>query len=214
MSRYRGGRGGRDDVLDLGTMVVWRTLTVALIVAAAVELGGCLGTLRADPAAEAVALTPEPELALPRRESHRHWLLRGEPGWCGGQEVRFGGDPEDPAVATVRAVTFRTGDSAIRAFGRLTPAYLYSVLRGRMTALPRPLDYPEPLAGDEVLVFEYDVRLPVIISPDVTVFGQLTVIRAARVVVLVESIGVPPEQLVPAIREITRSANRLPADGC
>ncbi len=194
-------------------MVVWRALTVVLFAAAAAVCGGCLGTLRADPAAEAVALTPEPELALPRHESHRHWLLRGEPGWCGGHEVRFGGDPEDPAVATVRAVTFRDADAAARAFDRLTPAYLYSVLRGRMTSLPRPFEYPERLDGEEVAVLEYDVRLPVIVSPDASILGQLTVIRAARVVVLIESIGVPPEQLVPAVRELVRAANRLPETG-
>ena len=194
--------------------MVRRALTVVLFAVAAAVYGGCLGTLRADPAAEAVASTPGPELALPEHESQRHWLLRGEPGWCGGHEVRFGGNPEDPAVAAVRAVTFRDPSAAAHAFDRLTPTYLYSVLRGRMTSLPRPFEYPEQLDGEEVAVLEYNVRLPVITPTDVTILGQLTVIRAARVVVLIESIGVPPQQLVPAVREVTRAANRLSSTGC
>ena len=129
-------------------MVVRRALTVVLFAVAAAVCGGCLGTLRADPAAEATASAAAPELALPEHESQRHWLLRGEPGWCGGHEVRFGGDPEDPAVATVRAVTFRDPGAAARAFDRLTPTYLYSVLRGRMTSLPRPFEYPDQLDGE------------------------------------------------------------------
>ena len=195
-------------------MIARRMLLVGLMAALLAQSVACLGTLRSDKAAEAIAAVPEPELGLPVRHSYRHWLLRGESGWCGGQEVRYGGDPEDPAVATLRVVTFRDGDAAARAFDRLTPGYLYGVLRGRMTGVPRPFEYPERLDADEVAVLEYDVRLPLIISPDVTVLGQLTSLRAGRVVVLIESIGVPPEQLVPAVREITRAANRLPATGC
>lgn len=174
---------------------------------------GCLGTLRADPAVEAIARVPEAELSLAPREDHRHWFLRGESGWCGAHELRYGGDPSDPAVDTVRAVLFKSDNQAQRAFDRLTPKYLLSLLRGRMNDVPRPTEYPEPIPGDAARVMEYDVRLTVANSPDITLYGQLTAVRAGRVVILMESIGVPPEQLVPAIREMVRAAYRLPADG-
>lgn len=175
---------------------------------------GCLGTLGADRSAETLVLTPADDLNLPVRERHSHWLLRGESGWCGAEEVRYGGDPADPAVATVRTVVLRDTDAAVRGFARLTPAYLYSLLRGRMNGLPRPMVYPERLDGDDLSVLEYDVRLPLIYSPDFVLTGQLTTIRAGRTVTLIESIGAPPERLVPAVREIVRAAYRLPPTGC
>lgn len=183
-------------------------LTLALVA------GGCLGTLAADRAAETLVLVPAEDLNLPLHEHHNHWLLRGEPGWCGTEEARYGGNPEDPAVATVRGVVLRDEDDARRGFARLTPAYLYSLLRGRMNGLPRPMTYPEPLDGDDLAVFEYDVRLPLIYSPEFVLSGQLTAFRAGRTVTLIESIGVPPERLVPAVREIVRAAYRLPPAGC
>jgi hypothetical protein len=175
---------------------------------------GCLGTLAADRSAESLALTPSDELALPLHENHSHWLLRGESGWCGAKEARFGGDPADPAVATVRSVVLRDQDAAARGFARLTPGYLYSLLRGRMSAIPRPMAYPEPLDGDDVSVFEYDVRLPLIYSPDFVLIGQLTAVRAGRAVFLIESIGVAQERLVPAVRELVRAGYRLSPNGC
>ena len=184
-----------------------------LLLGSALAASACLGTLRADPTAEAIARVPQPEIGLVEREHRRHWLLRGESGWCGSYEVRYGGDPEDPAVATIRTVVLRTPESAMRAHGRLTPTYLYRALSGRMTGLPQPFDYPERLDGDEVAVYQYDVRLPFLLSPDLRLVGQLTVIRAGRVVFLIESIGVSPEQLVPAVRELVRAANRLPETG-
>jgi hypothetical protein len=192
----------------------WRIGAAAAGLLLAAVASGCLGTLAADRSAESLALTPSDELALPLHESHSHWLLRGESGWCGAEEVRFGGDPDDPAVATVRSVVLRDHDAAVRGFARLTPAYLHSLLRGRMNAIPRPMAYPEPLDGDDVSVFEYDVRLPLIYSPDFVLIGQLTAVRAGRAVFLIESIGVPPERLVPAVRELVRAGYRLSPDGC
>lgn len=189
---------------------IW--LLVTLLTAA--TAAGCLGTLAADPRAERVALAPQAELGLPIREGRRHWLLRSEPGWCGGHEVRYGGDPDDPAIAAVRVVLFRDIDSAVAAFNQLTPTYLYNTLRGRIVDVPRPFDYPEPLAGDAVSVTQYTVRLPLVDAPDATLIGQLTAVRAGSVVILLESIGVDPQQLVPAVRELVRAANRLPAAEC
>jgi hypothetical protein len=174
----------------------------------------CLGTLEVDPRAESIALVPQAELDLPLHESRRHWLLRGEPGWCGGHEVRYGGDPADPAVASVRVVVLRDVEAAEHAFNRLTPTYLHNTLRGKILDVPQPFDYPEPLPGDAVSVTEYKVRLPLVDAPDAMLSGQLTAVLAGRVVFLIESIGVHPEHLVPAIRELVRAANRLPPGEC
>jgi hypothetical protein len=190
---------------------VW--LVVAPVLA--MLLVGCLGTLNSDPRAEEIAVVPEAELTLPLHDSHRHWLLRGESGWCGAHEVRFGGNPDDAGIAGVRVAVLRDEEAAIRAYARLTsPAYLYSILRDRMINLPRPVEYPEHLDGDEVAVTEYDVRLPLVLSPEITLIGQITTVRAGRAVFLIESIGVHPPQLVPAVRELVRAAYRLPPDEC
>jgi hypothetical protein len=191
----------------------WRAIAFLSLLGAL--LAGCLGTLTADPDAEAITLVPEDELDLPAHGGYRNWLLRGERGWCGAHETRFGGDPDDPGVATVRAVVFRTMEDARHGHDRLTPGYLHAVLRGRMVDAPEPFDYPEPLPGDAARTFLYDVRLPLVYAPDQGIPGQLTTVRAGRVVLLIESIGVHPPQLVPAIREMVRAANRLTAeDGC
>jgi hypothetical protein len=170
---------------------------------------GCLGGLRHDTASEAVALAPRQTLALPVRENQPHWLLHGQPGWCGAQEVRYGGAGDDPAVAAVRAARFRDDATATQAFSRLTAQHLYLTLRDRIVGPPRPFDYPQPLAGDEVAVMLYDARLPPSLGPDVSLTGQLTVVRAGRVVLLIESIGVHPEQLVPAVMQLTDAAAAL-----
>ena len=190
-----------------------RWLAPVLLAAAALLWGGCLGTLRHDPAAEAITLAPHEVLDLPLHERRTYWLLRSQPGWVSAHEVKFGGEEGDPGVATIRAAIFRDADAAGRAFARLTPEYLYLLLRDRMSWAPRPFAYPVPLPGDEVAVTEYGVRLPPELTPHVTLVGQMTAVRAGRVVILVESIGVPPEQLVPAIEALTEAAYRLTAAG-
>ena len=174
--------------------------------------GSCLGTLRHDSLLEAVVLAPSPVLGLPVREQRTRWLLRGEPGWCASEEVRFGGDPGDAAVLTVRAVRLPTVDSARAARARLTPEYLYLTLRDRMVWPPRAVAYPLPLPGDEPAALEYGVRLPPELA-GVELAGQLTVLRAGQVVLLVESIGVRPEVLVPALEELVQAAGSVPP-GC
>jgi hypothetical protein len=190
-----------------------RLLLVLLLTAAAVTVA-CLGTLPADPRAESVAMAPQSEFGLPARDSRRHWLLRGESSWCGGHEVRYGGDPDDGGIASVRVVLFQDVDAAVAAFDRLTPSYLYNMLRGRILEEPQPFTYEHELAGDAVWVSLYEVRLPLVDAPDATLLGQLTSVRAGRAVILVESIGVQPDHLVPAVRELVRAANRIPASEC
>ena len=151
-------------------------------------------------------LAPRDVIDLPLHESRPYWLLRSQPGWLSAHEVRYGGDPEDPAVATIRAVRFRDDESAGRAFAHLTPSYLHLLLRDRMTHAPRPFEYPVPLPGDEVAVYEYGVRLPAEIAREVQLSGQMTAVRAGRVVLLIESIGVPPEQLVPTVESLVNAA--------
>jgi hypothetical protein len=185
-----------------------RSLLLPLFAVLAV---GCLGSLRHDATAEAILLAPREVLGLPVRDNRPYWLLRGTPGWRSAHEIRFGGNPSDPAVATVRVARFRDADAARAAYARLTPAYLYAAYRDRMTDEPVPFDYPEPLPGDEVATYLYGVKLPATAPEGATLLGQLTALRAGSAVLLVESIGVEPDQLVPALAELVRRAHEVEA---
>ena len=158
---------------------------------------GCLRSLRHDATAEAILLAPREVLGLPVRDNRPYWLLRTSPGWQSAHEIRFGGDPADPAVATVRVARFRDADTAHAAY------------RDRMTDEPVLFEYPEPLPGDEAATYLYGVKLPPPIASDATLMGQLTALRAGSAVFLVESIGVHPEQLVPALAELVRRAREV-----
>ncbi len=170
---------------------------------------GCLGSLRHDATAEAILLAPREVLGLPVRDNRPYWLLRTSPGWRSAHEIRFGGDPSDPAVATVRVARFRDAEAAHTAYARLTPAYLYAAYRDRMTDEPVPFEYPQPLPGDEAATYLYGVKLPATAPEGATLLGQLTALRADSAVLLVESIGVHPEQLVPALAELVRRVHEV-----
>lgn len=184
---------------------------------AAVRLAGALALAlvgavcappRDMPTARAIAESPAQALGLPVRQSGVHWLLREADGWQESYSIVYGGALADPAFAAVRVSWFRSADAAQRAFARLTPAYLYHLWYDRMTELPRYMQYPFPLPGDAAVVLAYGVRLPPELGPG-PLEGQMTVVRAARAVILVDSIGVPPERLVPAITAMARAARGL-----
>ena len=185
----------------------WAAAVLALVVG--LLCTGCLGVLERDWGAERVALAPRETLGLPLKESRPYWLLRSQPGWIGSHEVEVGGGPDDPRVAAIRAARFRDVEAATRAYDHLTPDYIYLILRKRMASVTYPLDYPVPLPGDEVAVMAFDVRLPPDAGPEVRIVGQMTAIRAGAVVLLVESIGVTPQWLVPALTDLTAAAYRM-----
>ncbi len=188
---------------------MWRAVNLVTLIAV-LALAGCLGGLPDDPQAEAIAIAAREALGLPVRESRPYWLLRSAPGWQGGHEIRFGGDPQDAAIAGVRVARFSDPAHARAAYARLTPAYVYAVARDRMTGDPNSIDYPQPLAGEEHAVYLFGVKLPPDLEGKITLTGQVTVLRAGRTVILVESIGVHPEQLVPAMAEAVAAAGRIP----
>lgn len=179
--------------------------------ALALILAGSVCTPARDaPTARAIAESPASALGLPIRQSATHWLLREAGGWQESYSIVYGGAPADPAFAAVRVGWFRSADAAQRAFTRLTPAYLYRLWYDRMVEPPREAVYPLPLPGDSVVVLSYGVRLPPEAGP-AQLEGQITLVRAARAVIVVDSIGVPPERLAPAITAMTRAARGLAA---
>ena len=188
-----------------------RSLLVAAVVLTGALGGGCLGRSQPDAVTEQIVLASGDLLALPRYESRAYWLLRSQPGWVGSHEVELGGGAADPAFASIRAARFRDVASATRAYAQLTPDYIYLLLRKRMASILYPFAYPQPLLGDEVAVMGYDVRLPPEAGNDARLVGQMTTIRAGAVVLLIESIGIPPEQFVPAITQLTSAAYRVSA---
>jgi hypothetical protein len=181
----------------------------AYILALALVAAGCLGGLRYDREAEAIASAPHGPLRLPVRENRAYWLLRGEAGWQAAHEIRYGGDPGDEALFLVRAVRFRDEQAAIRAFARLGYDYLFRIYRDRMVRAPSPMVYPEPLPGDESLVGAFMVRFPGNEWAEEPLYGQITAIRSGAVVILVESIGVEPARFVPAVDTIIHTAKRV-----
>lgn len=175
----------------------------------AIASTSCLGRIERDRDAEQVALAPREQFGLALHDSRPYWLLRSDPGWKGAHEIRYGGDPEDTAVAVVRAVRFADEAAAQRGFARLSPDYLLTAYRDRMITEPRVTDYPLLLAGDQVVVYAYGVRLPAEIAAEVRIYGQQTAVRAGLIVMLVESIGVIPERLAPAIEALVAAAAAL-----
>ena len=183
----------------------WRAVT-ALILAAALA-AGCGSVPTSDPTARLMARTAGTPLDLPVRESYNIWLLSSERGWQSAHLIRFGGEPGDGAAATVRAIVFQWEDDAARTFGRITPAWLYRTFRSSMLDVPQPLEYPAVLAGDEQLVTLYGVRLPPEFE-DQALSGQMTAVRSGRAIFLVDSVGVTPERLSPAVEALTLAAAR------
>jgi len=182
-------------------------------VLAAALLAGCLGSLPHDRPTRSVVLAPGAAFDLPLHESRPHWLMRDLPRWCGAAEARWGGDPEDRAVLTTRAVRFRDDNAAARALDKLTPEYLAIVFRDRIAGGPTPVDYPMPLPGDEAKADEYDVRLPPDLAAQLRLTGQFLAVRSGKALILTESIGLPPDELVPAVERMIEVAATA-QDGC
>jgi hypothetical protein len=67
------------------------------------------------------------------------------------------------------------------------------------------VDYPARLPGDEAKVSEYRVLMPPD-ERDLTLIGQYTAVRSGKAVILVESIGVRSEELVPALEAMVEAA--------
>ena len=190
----------------------WWPLLV--LFSAGLLLTGCLGTLPNDPVTRDLVLTPRTVVDLPLHEVHRHWLFRDLPRWCGAAEARFGGDPQDRAVVTVRVAQFRDATAAMRSYERLTPEYLAIAFRDRIAGGPRAIDYPVALPGEAAKVSEYDVRLPAEIATQVHIVGQYVAVHSGRVVLLTESIGLGPEELAPVVETMVRAAENLAGEGC
>lgn len=184
--------------------LVWLSVWCALL-----ALAGCLGGLPADPQAEAIAIAAREAVGLPVRESRPYWLLRAAPGWVGGHEIRYGGEPQDGGIAGFRIARFENEAAAHSAYLRLTPAYIYAVARDRMTGDPWSFTYPVSLAGEENAVYLFNVRMPPDIEGGLQLQGQVTVLRTGRTVILVESIGVHPDHLAPAVAEAAAAAGRV-----
>ena len=190
--------------LGRAIMAVRRAL-VGLFLGTALAAAACLGTLPRDRATREVVESPGEVLDLPLHEQRAHWLMRDLPRWCGAAEARWGGDPGDAGVLTARAVRFRDENAATRALDKLTPEYLALAFRDRIEEGPTPVDYPAPLPGDEAKANSYRVRLPPE-DADFKLYGQYVAVRTGKALIITESIGLPPEQLVPAIATMVRAA--------
>jgi hypothetical protein len=182
-----------------------RRRSLAVLLAASILAAACLGALPHDRATKEVVEAPGAALELPLHEQRRHWLMRDLPRWCGAAEARWGGNPGDRAFFVARAVRFRDETAAARALDRVTPEYLAIAYHDRIAGGPTPVDYPARLPGDEAKVSEYRVLVPPD-EKDLTLIGQYTAVRSGKAVILTESIGVRPEELVPAFEAMVEAA--------
>jgi hypothetical protein len=190
-----------------------RTIAGTAAVVLAALLCSCFSGLPQDSVTTGIVTAPGTALDLPLHESRTHWLMRDLPRWCGAAEARWGGAPEDGAALTARAARFRDEVAAARALDRITPEYLSVAFQDQIVEGPYPIDFPEPLPGDEAKVNEYGVRLPLEIAAESQITGQLTIVRAGKAVILADSVGVSSEDLLPAFEAMVNAAGRAQS-GC
>jgi hypothetical protein len=156
-------------------------------------------------------------LALPRSEAQPDSLLRDAAGWCGGQQVSFGGRAEDGATVLLRLARFRDAEAATRAVAGISPTALGELVEARMVTPPEPADPPLLLPAEVVLALAYGGRVPMAMRTEAdppVLPVALLLVQAESVVVLVESIGLPPERQQALVVELVRAARRLPPWDC
>lgn len=182
-------------------------MTTTILVAAALHQGGCLGVLTEDRVAARIAMAAAPALPMPSRDSRPHWLLRQAPGWQGAHRTSYGGAAGE-ALTVVRVARFRDIGTAQTAFVHLTADAAYRLWGQRMAAAPAVVRYPFAIPGDAVQTMEYRPRLAPD-APDQGFIVQLIVLRTGATVIVLESIGVPRDQL-PSVAAALVAAARSP----
>lgn len=176
-----------------------------------------LGGPRSEPSAFDLIQPSAAALALPRSEPQPDDLLRDAAGWCDGQQVSFGGRAEDGATVLVRLAHFRDADEAARAVAGITPTALGELVGARMVTPPEPADLPLLLPAEVVLALAYGGRVPMAMRTEadpLVLPVTLLLVQAESVVVLVESIGLPPERQQALVVELVRAARQLPPWDC
>jgi hypothetical protein len=156
-------------------------------------------------------------LALPRSEAQPDSLLRDAAGWCGGQQVSFGGRAEDGATVLLRLARFRDAEAATRAVAGISPTALGELVEARMVTPPEPADPPLLLPAEVVLALAYGGRVPMAMRTEAdppVLPVALLLVQAESVVVLVESIGLLPERQQALVVELVRAARQLPPWDC
>ena len=184
----------------------WTALAVLLVLA--VLVAGCLDVLADDQETERIAGAAESALPVPLRSSERHWFLRQQPGFVGAQLATYGGDAGE-ALTTVRVARFRDIATARAGFAWMTPDHAYRLWGNRMAAPPRPARYQFAFTGDEVRTLEYRPPLPPG-DPNQGLVVQLISLRAGKFVIVIESIGVPREQLPAVVAALVRAVREGP----
>lgn len=185
-----------------------RGTALAVLLMLAVLLAGCLDVLAEDQETERIAGAAESALPIPLRSSERHWFMRQQPGSVGAHLDTFGGEPGEP-LTTVRVARFRDIASARAGFAWMTPEHTYRLWGSRMAAVPRAVRYQFTFPGDEVRTLEYRPPLPPN-DPNQGLVVQLISLRAGKFVIVIESIGVPREQLAAVAAALVRAVREVP----
>jgi len=189
-------------------LLVRRGTALAVLLVLAMLLAGCLDVLADDQETERIAGAAEPALPMPLRSSERHWFLRQQPGFVGAHLATYGGNAGE-ALTTVRVARFHDIATARAGFAWITPEHAYRLWGSRMAAPPRTARYPFTFPGDEVRTLEYRPPLPAG-DPDQGLVVQLISLRAGKFVIVIESIGVPQEQLPAVAAALVRAVREGP----
>jgi hypothetical protein len=170
-------------------------------------LGACLAGLERDPTVVGIAIAAAPVLPVPLRMGGPHWLLRQEPGWVSAYAAEYGGQAEDPALTVIRVARFTDVAAVQAAFGQLTPTTLYRLWQSQMVSVPTVVAAPSTVAGAAVLWLEYQPRPhPGEAATGFTV--QLLLRHSGCTVIVIESLGVPRDQLPTVAAALVDAAHR------
>jgi hypothetical protein len=189
-------------------LLVRRGTALAVLITLAMLLAGCLDVLAEDQETERIAGAAESALPIPLRSSERHWFMRQQSGFVGAHLDTYGGHAGEP-LTTVRVARFRDIATARAGFAWMTPEHAYRLWGSRMAAVPRPVHYQFTLPGDEVRTLEYRPPLPPN-DPNQGLVVQLISLRAGKFVIVIESIGVPREQLPAVAAALVRAVRDVP----
>ena len=185
-----------------------RGTALAVLLVFAILLAGCLDVLADDQETERIAGAAESALPIPLRSSERHWFLRQQPGFIGAHLATYGGAAGE-ALTTVRVARFRDIADARAGFAWMTPEHAYRLWGHRMAAPPRTVRYQFTFPGDEVRTLEYRPPPPPG-DPNLELVVQLIGLRAGKFVIVIESIGVPREQLPAVATALVRAVREGP----
>jgi hypothetical protein len=161
--------------------------------AALLLASGCLGRPRHNATLEQITRAPGAILGLPCTGNRPYWLLRDESGWQSAHETRFGDAEGSGPTLIVRAAQFRDAVTAGRALAHLTPDTVWRTFpSGGHDAVPVAMTLSFGSAAEGAR-FAYTLARTA--TSGGTTEGYLIMARVGVVVLLLDGIGLPADEM-------------------